>query len=70
MKIAILATVSGLFLAASTLALPATNSALPATHSTRPEASLDQWQGAEVDKCPEDPSSKPEEAKPQEAKQA
>lgn len=63
MKIAILATVSGLFLAASTLALPA-------THSTRPEASLDQWQGAEVDKCPEDPSSKPEGAKPQEAKQA
>ncbi|KAF5132909.1 hypothetical protein E5D57_003531 [Metarhizium anisopliae] len=39
MKIAVLATVSGLFLAASTLALPATNSALPATSSTQ------DWQG-------------------------
>ncbi|KID85188.1 hypothetical protein MGU_07610 [Metarhizium guizhouense ARSEF 977] len=39
MKTAVLATVSGLFLAASTLALPATN-------STNPEASLEQWQGA------------------------
>ncbi|KID73747.1 uncharacterized protein G6M90_00g001300 [Metarhizium brunneum] len=39
MKIAVLATVSGLFLAASTLALPATSSA-------QPEASSEQWQEA------------------------
>ncbi|KID98421.1 hypothetical protein MAJ_05604, partial [Metarhizium majus ARSEF 297] len=46
MKTAVLATVSGLFLAAST-------SALAATNSTQPEASLEEWQGAfgEIWRC-------------------